>query len=199
MSKDKNKEAACPETQAGEQDVPETPETEAPLEEAAPETPETEETAPSECEALQKQVEALTAQNAELNDRLLRTAAEYDNFRKRTQKEKGELSSFTKAGCLKEILGVADNFERALSCECKDPDFKKGMDMIFTQLHTCLEKLGAKEIPALNEKFDPELHNAIKQVEDENFGENTVCEVLQKGYRLEDRIIRHAMVVVANP
>lgn len=152
-----------------------------------------------ETDELQKKMEELEAKNAELNEQLLRRAAEFDNYRKRTAKEKEELTGFAKAMCVKEILGVIDNFERALSFECKDPDFKKGMDMIFHQLDDTLHKLGVEEIEALNQTFDPELHNAIKQVQDENFGENTICQVLQKGYKMEDKVIRHSMVVVANP
>lgn len=186
MSKEKNKQAAkekeekeqCPETQTGG---------------------EAQETQPEEAAALLKKLEELTRQNAELSDRVLRTAAEFDNFRKRTQKEKAELTGYNKAGCIKEILVVVDSFERALAAECKDSDFKKGMEMIFQQLVAALTKLGAQEIEALGQKFNPELHNAIKQVEDEAYEENTVCEVLQKGYRLEDRVIRHSVVVVANP
>lgn len=155
--------------------------------------------AAEELEELKAQNEELTAKNAELNDQLLRRAAEFDNYRKRTAKEKEELTGFAKAMCIKEILGVIDNFERALATDCKDPDFKKGMDMIFHQLDESLRKLGVQEIEALNQTFDPEVHNAIKQVQDESFGENTICQVLQKGYKLEDRVIRHSMVVVANP
>lgn len=149
--------------------------------------------------ALEKEIAELKEKNADLNDQLLRRAAEFDNFRKRTQKEKLEMTSFTKALCMKEILGVLDNFERALETESKDADFKKGVDMIFHQMTDAIQKLGVQEIEAMNQKFDPEVHNAIKQMEDEAFGENTICQVLQKGYRLEDRVIRHAMVVVANP
>ena len=155
--------------------------------------------AAGELDELKAKNEELVAKNAELNDQLLRRAAEFDNYRKRTAKEKEELTGFAKAMCVKQILGVIDNFERALAADCKDPDFKKGMDMIFHQLDEALRKLGVQEIEALNQTFDPEVHNAIKQVQDENFGENTVCQVLQKGYRLEDRVIRHSMVVVANP
>lgn len=154
---------------------------------------------PDAPDPLQEELEQLKKENQELNDRLLRSAAEFDNYRKRTQKEKTEMSAYGKSLCITEILGVVDNFERGLAAECQDPDFKKGMELIFQQLSSSLQKLGVEEIPALNEPFDPELHNAIKQMEDDSFGENTVCQVLQKGYRLEGKVIRHAMVVVANP
>ena len=145
------------------------------------------------------QLEALKKENEELSDRLYRTAAEFDNFKKRTAKEKQELSSFAKGVCIKEFLTASDNFERALSAPCKDEDFKKGMEMIFNQLREAFSRIGVKEIEALGNPFDPNVHHAIKQVEDESFGENIVCEVLQKGYELDGHVIRHAMVVVANP
>ncbi len=193
MSKDKakqNQQSAETEQEAVEKQA----ETQAgTAEEAAAAEPA--DTAPAENPELEK----LRKENAELNDRLLRSAAEFDNFRKRTQKEKQEMMGFSKALCIKEILGVVDSFELALNTECKDPEFKKGMEMIFSQMKEAFTKLGVTEIEALNQQFNPELHNAIKQVEDESFGENTVCQVLQKGYKLDDRIIRHSMVVVANP
>lgn len=145
------------------------------------------------------EVESLQKKNEELSDRLMRTMAEFDNFKKRTAREKQEIGSFAKGACIKELLGVADNFERALSTECKDADFYKGMEMILKQMQDTFTRLGVTEIEALNTPFDPEMHHAIKQVEDESFGENTVCQVLQKGYTLDGHVIRHAMVVVANP
>lgn len=145
------------------------------------------------------EIEKLEAEKQELNDKLLRQMAEFDNFKKRTAKEKLELAGYARAECLKEILGVIDNFERALQYECGDSEFKKGIDMIFHQLEESLKAQGLEEIEALNVEFNPEVHNAINQVEDEAFGDNTVCNVLQKGYKLGDRVIRHAMVVVANP
>lgn len=145
------------------------------------------------------EVNELQKKNEELSDRLMRTMAEFDNFKKRTAREKQEIGSFAKGACIKELLGVADNFERALSAECKDADFYKGMEMILKQMQDTFTRLGVTEIEALNTPFDPEMHHAIKQVEDESFGENTVCQVLQKGYTLDGHVIRHAMVVVANP
>ena len=145
------------------------------------------------------EINALKEENQSLNDKLLRQFAEFDNYKKRTLKEKEELSAYAKAMCLQDILSVLDNFERALDSDCKDENFKKGMEMILVQFKDILKKQGVEEIEALNQPFDPELHNAINQVEDENFGENTVCQVFQKGYKLGNRVIRHAMVVVANP
>lgn len=145
------------------------------------------------------EIETLVAQNAELNERVLRQMAEFDNFKKRTQKEKEEMSVYLKGNCVKEFLEVLDNFERGLAVECKDEEYKKGMEMIFSQFNQTLQKLDVAEIPALNETFNPDFHNAINQVEDESFGENTVCQVMQKGYKIGDKVIRHSMVVVANP
>lgn len=141
----------------------------------------------------------LQLENKELNDKLLRQMAEFDNYKKRTAKEKQELSGYTKSLCLQDFLNIIDNFERALTFESKDEDFKKGMEMILNQLNEAIKNQGVEEVEALGTEFNPEMHNAINQVEDENFGENTVCQVMQKGYKIGDRIIRHAMVVVANP
>lgn len=183
MAKEKNKQAAA---EQEEQKLQEPAPAEASPEEAA-EAPEA-----AKCKELQEQ-------NTELNDRLLRTMAEFDNFKKRTAREKEEISTFAKAICVKEILGVLDNFERALACETQDAEFKKGVEMTFKQFCDALNKLGVEEIKALNEPFDPEYHNAVNQVQDENFGENIVCQVFQKGYKLGEKVIRPAMVVVANP
>lgn len=146
-----------------------------------------------------EEINALKEENKNLNDKLLRQFAEFDNYKKRTQKEKEEISLFAKAMCLQDILAVLDNFERALESDCTDDNFKKGIDMILIQFKDILKKQGVEEIEAYNKPFDPEVHNAVNQVEDENFGENTVCQVFQKGYKLGSKVIRHAMVVVANP
>lgn len=145
------------------------------------------------------ELEKVKAEKEELQNKVLRQMAEFDNFKKRTAKEKDELFNFAKASCMESVLGVIDNFERALDTACSDAEFKKGVEMIFAQFSEVLTKLGVEEISAHNQPFDPEYHNAVNQIEDENFGENTVCQVLQKGYKLGDRVIRHAMVIVANP
>lgn len=144
-------------------------------------------------------ISELEKENAELRDRYLRTAAEYDNFRKRTAKEKLEIYSDATIESVKQILSVVDNFERAMEADSKDENFKNGMMMIFNQYKDVLKKLGVEEIEAMNKPFDPDFHNAVNQIEDENFESNTVCQVFQKGYKLNDKVIRHAMVVVANP
>ena len=134
----------------------------------------------------------------EANDKYMRLFAEFDNYRKRTAKEKTESYQDAVAKTVLELLPVVDNFERAMAVASADEAFKSGMEKIYQQLCETLKKLGVAEIPAMGEAFDPKVHNAIRQIEDEAFGENTVCEVYQKGYRLGDRIIRHAMVSVAN-
>ena len=134
----------------------------------------------------------------EANDKYMRLFAEFDNYRKRTAKEKTESYQDAVAKTVLELLPVVDNFERAMAVASADEAFKSGMEKIYQQLCETLKKLGVAEIPSMGESFDPKVHNAIRQIEDESFGENIVCEVYQKGYRLGDRIIRHAMVSVAN-
>lgn len=131
-------------------------------------------------------------------DKYMRLFAEFDNFRKRTAKEKSETYQDAVANTVLELLPAVDSFERAMASPCTDEAYRSGMEKIYQQMTAILTKLGVAEIPALNEPFDPKVHNAIRQVEDENFGESTVCEVYQKGYRLGDRIVRCAMVSVAN-
>ena len=153
------------------------------------EAPATEEISPEEL---------LQAQLREQEDKYLRLLAEYDNYRKRSQKEKDAAWNNAKADTVKEILPVYDNLDRALKQECADEAYAKGVQMTMTQLKTVLEKLGLEEIPAQGETFDPAVHNAVMHCEDETLGENTVAEVFQAGFKLGDKIIRHAMVKVAN-
>ncbi len=143
---------------------------------------------------VQKQEEQLK----ELNNRLLRTMAEYDNYRKRSQKEKDLIFPEAIKTASETLLPVLDNFERALDAPTTDEEFKKGVAMIFTMMQESFKKLGVEEIDALNQPFNPELHNAVMHVEDEALPESTVCEVFAKGYKLGDLVIRHAMVKVAN-
>lgn len=132
-------------------------------------------------------------------ERYLRLFAEFDNFRKRTAKEKLEAYSDATARCIGELLPVVDNFERAVDAPCSDEQYHSGMVMILTQLRNFLDKAGVTEIEALGAEFNPNIHNAIKQTEaTEEFPENTVSEVFQKGYMLKERLIRPAMVAVAN-
>ena len=149
--------------------------------------------------ALEAKVKALEEAAAADKDKYLRLLAEYDNFRKRSLKERLDASADATAKAALEVISVIDNFERAMAAECSDEGYKKGVEMIYGQFTEVIKKLGVEEIEALGKEFDPNLHNAVSQVEDENFGENTVSQVYQKGYRLGDKVIRCAMVVVANP
>ncbi len=138
---------------------------------------------------------------AELNDKVMRQMAEFDNYRKRTEKEKAMMFDMGVKSFAEKILPVIDNFERglqSLSEEEKQQPFAVGMDKVYKQLMLELTNLGVVEIEALNKEFNPDLHNAVMHVEDENFGENTVCEVFQKGYMYKDSVVRCAMVKVAN-
>lgn len=137
----------------------------------------------------------------ELTDRLTRQMAEFDNFRKRTEKEKSQMYEIGAKDVIDKILPVIDNFERGLSGvkeEEKEDPFVQGMEMIYKQLMTALEGLGVKPIEALGQEFNPDFHNAVMHVEDENFGENIVAEEFQKGYMYRDSVVRHSMVKVAN-
>ena len=138
------------------------------------------------------------AELAEQKDQHLRLMAEYDNYRKRTQKEKEASWANAKAETIKELLPVYDNLARALQQKTEDEAYAKGVEMIMTQMKNALEKLGVEAIPAAGQTFDPNLHNAVMHVDDEDLGENVVVEVFQDGFKLGDKIIRHAMVKVAN-
>lgn len=153
----------------------------------------------AEIKKLKEENETLILENSQQGEKLLRNMAEFENFKKRTQKEKIELSSYTKANCFNEVISAIDNFERALLTPCKDEDYKKGMEMIFASLQNALKAQSIEEIESENQPFNPELHNAVSQIEDENLGENVVASVMQKGYKIGDKVIRCAMVVVANP
>ena len=143
--------------------------------------------------------EKLTKELDEQKDKYMRLAAEYDNFRKRSAKERLDISATTIGNTVSEILPVFDNFERALNAETTDEKYKSGVEMIFNQFGEALKKLGVEIIDPLGETFDPNIANAVNQIEDDNLGENEVAEVFQKGYKIGDKIIRYAMVVVANP
>lgn len=135
----------------------------------------------------------------EKNEQFLRLCAEYDNFRKRSQKEKQDIYTSSQAEIVKELLPVLDNFDRAAeNKECSFEDYKKGIDLIFTQLGEILKKLGIESYGARGDEFDPNIHNAVMTVEDPELGENQIASVFSKGYKLGDRIIREAVVQVAN-
>ena len=150
----------------------------------------------------QAQMEAaeLAAEQLEsVKDQFVRLTAEYDNYRKRTAKEKDSLYQDAKADTIKEFLAVYDNLQRAVSTEGdEDSPHKKGLEMIFHQYQEILKKLGVTEIEAQGQPFDPEKHNAVMHIDDENLGENVVSQVFQAGFLLGDKVIRHAIVQVAN-
>lgn len=143
--------------------------------------------------------EKLKKELDEQNDKFLRLYAEYDNFRKRSQKEKADIYVSSKADVIKELLPVIDNFDRASNnTECNFEDYKKGIDLIFNQFSEIFKKLGVESYGEKGDAFDPNIHNAVMTVEDEELGENVIAEVFTKGYKLGDRIIRDAVVKVAN-
>lgn len=134
----------------------------------------------------------------ELTDRLKRNMAEFDNFRKRTEKEKASMYIIGAREIVEKILPVVDNFERGLAQAPEEDAFAEGIRMIYKQLMTTLEELGVKQIEAVGKEFDPDFHNAVMHVEDEETGENIVVEEFQKGYTYKDFVVRHSMVKVAN-
>jgi len=168
------------------------PETEAKPEEKGAEKPEEKEAEKPE-EAKPK-----TDELAAMNDKYLRLCAEYDNFRKRTQKEKDAIYADVRANTLISFLPVYDNLVRALNQPTEDEAYKKGVEMIMTQFRATMEKLGVTEMDCLGKKFDPAFHNAVMHVDDEEKGENEIVEVFQQGFMLGDKVVRFAMVKVAN-
>ena len=133
----------------------------------------------------------------EANDKFLRLFAEYDNYRKRTAREKTETYGNATAKCIENLLPVVDSFERSIESDCSDENYKNGMKMIFNQLMDILNKMNVAEIEALGAEFNPNVHNAISQQEDTDYASGYVCAVYQKGYKLGDKLIRPAMVAVA--
>ncbi len=143
--------------------------------------------------------EKLEAELNETKDKLLRVMAEYDNFRKRSQKEKEMAYGDTKASTIAEFLPVYDNFERAMSADATDLDsFKKGIEMIFNQYGETFKKLGVESFGAKGDEFDPNIHNAVMHGEDEELPENSISDVFSTGYKMGDRVIRPAIVKVVN-
>ncbi|WP_346871297.1 nucleotide exchange factor GrpE [Clostridium sp. UBA5119] len=144
-----------------------------------------------------EEIKELKEENDSLKDKLLRTVAEYDNFRKRTSKEKENIYTEACADVLKEILPVLDNLERAVAVDGSAEDLKKGIELTINQFTASFEKLGVEEISSDGE-FDPNFHDAVMHIEDENLGKNQVAEVFLKGYKKGDKVLRHSMVKVAN-
>ena len=179
-----------------EETVQQPPETGEPVRQPEPaqepaKEPAKEEKQPSELDSVKQQL-------AKEHDGYLRLAAEYDNFRKRSQKEKDELYTVIKAETVGKFLPVYDNLERALAQETADEAYKKGVEMTMNQLVKVMEGLGVTSFGEIGEAFDPARHNAVMHIEDESCGENTVVEVLQQGFMLGDKVLRFAIVKVAN-
>lgn len=183
MSTDKKKTASKKEEEIKE----EVPAEEPAAEEKAPETEEKPEVRPDAAEELRG-----------ANDRYLRLMAEYDNYRKRSQKEKDSLYADIKADTVAKFLPVYDNLVRALAQPTEDEAYRKGVEMIMNQLCSTMEKLGVTKIESMGAVFDPSLHNAVMHVDDEEQGENIIVDVFQEGFKLGDKVIRFAMVKVAN-
>ena len=188
------------ETEAGTEEMAEEETEEKEAEETEAKTEESEEDKKSEKKLFGKKNKK-DKKIEELTDRLTRQMAEFDNFRKRTDKEKSQMYEVGAKDIIEKILPVVDNFERGLDAvkeEEKDDPFVQGMEKVYKHLMTTLEEIEVKPIEAVGKEFDPNLHNAVMHVEDENFGENIVAEEFQKGYTYRDSIVRHSMVKVAN-
>ena len=185
-------------------DQEQTAQTEAPAEEAANsaeavETAQPEEAA--EAQVVEEQPDAdekLAAELAQVKDQLLRTMAEYDNHRKRTAKEKLELRADIISNVVADLLPVMDNLERALAAECSDVNYKQGVQMIYDSFMATLTKLGVTEIESDGADFNPQLHQAVQRVDEEGVESGKVAKTFAKGYKINDKVIRFAMVAVAN-
>ena len=200
MSKDKKeeKQQAAPTADEIKEEV-KTEEPEIETKEADGKKPEAEKAEEKKTEEKKEEKKPdLKAEMDALNDKYLRICAEYDNFRKRSQKEKDSLYGDVKAETLKKFLPVYDNLVRALAQSTEDEAYRRGVEMIMNQFNVTMEKLGVTEIECLGKKFDPAFHNAVMHVEDEEKGENEIVEVFQKGFMMGDKVIRFAMVKVAN-
>ena len=185
--KDKEKEPVS------QQETPQAPQEEAVSQAGTADAPDSTELTAA-LEATEKAMAALK----EKEDQFLRLAAEYDNYRRRSQKEKESAWNDAKSETVLAFLPVYDNLERALKQDTTDEAFKKGVEMTMNQLRDILKKLGVEEIPALGQPFDPNLHNAVMHVEDDSVGENTIVDVFQAGFKSGDKVVRFAMVKVAN-
>ncbi len=144
------------------------------------------------------ELETLKAELEAKNDQLMRTAAEFDNFKKRTEREKATVAEFAKAGLIKQLLPILDNIDRAATANHDSADYIKGIEMIVKQFEGIVANMNIEEIAQEGDQFDPNFHEAVMHVEDESLGENVIVQVLQKGYKIGDTVIRAAMVKVAN-
>jgi len=192
MAKDKKKNASAPKDPEQEEaavSAETAAESEAQAEPAAAEKP---------AEDIRDEKAEWEARLKEEQDKYLRLAAEYDNYRKRSIKERDALRDDIRSAAIADLLPVYDNLERALSAECSDEAFYKGIEMTMSKLRAIFESMGVSEIPAVGETFDPALHNAVMHIEDEQYGPGEIVQEFQKGFRLGDKIIRFSMVQVAN-
>ena len=191
---DMQEEGACQEVPEEGADTTEEPDKEAQA--ADTEESGTEEQEPGEKKEEKK--DKKTEQIEELTDRLQRNMAEFDNYRKRTEKEKASMYVIGAKEVVEKVLPVVDNFERGLASSEEGDAFAEGMQMVYKQLMAALSEIGVQPIEALGQVFDPNFHNAVMHVEDPEAGENTVVEELQKGYLYKEFVVRHSMVKVAN-
>ena len=144
------------------------------------------------------ELESLKTQLEEKSDLLFRTAAEFDNYKKRTEREKASVAEYAKAGIIKKLLPILDNVDRAAAADKETADYIKGVELIIKQFEGLASELGIEEVVKVGDSFDPNYHEAVMHTEDENLGENVIAQVLQKGYKIGDTVIRPAMVAVAN-
>lgn len=147
---------------------------------------------------LKKNVASMKAEMEEKDDRYKRIMAEFENYKKRSAKERDQLYNSIMGDIMTGILPVLDNLEKAVQVETKDTGYKQGVELVYKQLQDLLKANGVEEIEAVGKTFDPELHEAVSSVVDENLGEKEIKEDYRKGYKIGDRVIRHSMVVVAN-
>jgi len=192
-----NKDSKLREEELKEEKGPEAEkaeETEIPEEEQKETEEKTEDEAKDEAEAEEKKTE----EDEALNTKYLRLMADFQNYKRRTEKEKGDIYSYANEKLVSQLLEVVDNFERALKHESADDGYAEGMEMIFKQLTGVLEKAGLEEINALGEDFDPNFHNAVMTEDNDDYDSGKVTEVMQKGYTLNSKVIRPSMVKVNN-
>jgi len=154
-------------------------------------------TVEGELQAVAAERDKLAAEKADLHDRLLRKQAEFENFRRRSERDRSDFTQFVGMDLARELLPVLDDFERALKVECPDPNYAKGVELIYQRLWEILRKMGVEPIEAAGQKFDPNLHQAVDRVETDETEDQTVLEEYQKGYNFKGKLLRPAMVKVA--
>lgn len=199
MNKNKDKAKQQPAEEAEQQTAEETTKQEPREEQAEPATQETAEQEAAPQEEKPSEADQLREELKKQKDLLLRTAAEYENFRKRTEREKRAIYADATADAVAAILPIADSLEFAVKAQDgATEEYQKGLELVNKQFQDALKKLGVTAIGEPGEEFDPNLHNAVAHVEDETVADNTIIEVFQRGYKLGDKVVRHAMVKVAN-